>query len=197
MPGMPLPRLKICSLLALALLVGGCGSSHSGSTTTTTGSAPTTGPSQAGGSPGASAPTATSGSTQRSQPSPTGIPSKPVEFKEEGSHASEATRMKVREKETGVPVKRQYPTSLQASFTSTCTAAGGSHAACECIIKTLELSSREKGFSLAELLATDVGLRRTSYEAIVNKTPGLGPAGGPVQVPGDAFKAMHTCKAAK
>jgi hypothetical protein len=190
---MPLSRLKICSLLALALLVGGCGSSHSGSTTTIS-SAPTTGPSQAGASPSASAPTGASGSTKPSQPSPTGVPKKPVEFKEEGAPATEAAKMKVREKETGVPVKRQYPTSLQASFTSTCTAAGGSHSACECILKSLELASREKGYSLAELLATDVGLRRTSYEAIVNRTPG---PQGPVQVPGDAFKAMKACKAAK
>ena len=194
---MPLSRLKIGSLLALALLVGGCGSSHSGSTTTTIGSAPTTGPTQAGGSPSASASTGASGSTQPSHPSPTGIPKKPVEFKEEGSKATEAAKMKVREKETGVPVKRQYPTSLQASFVDTCTAAGGSHSACECITKKLELSSREKGFSLAELLATDVGLRRTSYQAIVSRTPGLGPGGGPVEVPGDAFKAMKACKAAK
>ena len=119
---------------------------------------------------------------------------KAIEFNE---GQSEPAKMKVREKETGVPVKRQYPTSLQASFTGTCTAAGGSHSACECILKKLELAPREKGFSLAELLATDVGLRRTSYEAIVNKTPGLGPSGGPVQVPGDAYNAMKACKAAK
>jgi hypothetical protein len=195
---MPLPRLKICSLLALALVVGGCGSSHSGSATTTISSAPTTtGPTQAGGSP--SAPTGASGSTQTSHPSPTGVPKKSVEFKEEGAPATEAAKMKVREKETGVPVKRQYPTSLQASFRDTCTAAGGSQSACECILRKLELSSREKGYSLAELLAADVGLRRASYEAIVNQTPSRTPGlnGGPVQVPGDAFTAMKACKAAK
>jgi hypothetical protein len=193
MPGMPVSRVKICSLLALALLVGGCGSSHSG--TTTISSAPTTGPTQAGGSTSASGPTGASGSTHTSQPSPTGIPKKAVEFREEGGPATEAAKMKAREKQTGVPAKRQYPTSVQESFTSTCTAAGGSHSACECIVKKLELASREKGYSLAELLATDVGLRRASYEAIVNKTRVT--KEGPVQVPGDAYKAMQACKAAK
>jgi hypothetical protein len=191
---MPLSRLKICSLLALALLVGGCGSSHSGSATTTISSAPTTGPTQAGGSVSETTGTGATGSTQTSHPNPTKPEkTKPLEFKE---GASEPAKMKVREKETGVPVKRQYPTALQEGFTTTCTAAGGSHSACECIVKKLELTPLEKGHSLAELLATYVGLRKTSYEAIVNKTPGLGPAGGPVQVPSDAYKYMIACKAA-
>jgi hypothetical protein len=199
---MPVPRLKICSLLALALLVGGCGSSHSASTTTsvasapttgpiapTTGAtAPTTGPTQAGGS--LSAPPGASGSTQTST-GPTPNPTKPeqkkpLEFKE---GANEPEKMRIRARETGVPVKHQYPTSLQEAFTNTCTAAGGSPSACECVLKKLELSRHEKGYSLAELLAVYVGLRRTSYQAIAK--------GGPVQVPADAFKFMKACQAAK
>jgi hypothetical protein len=188
---MPLSRLKICSLLALALLVGGCGSSHSGSATTTISSAPTTGPTQTSGSPTTA--TGASGSTQTSPgPNPnatsTPKPKKPIEFKE---GANEPEKMAVRAKETGVPVKHQYPTSLQESFTSTCTAAGASHSACECVLKKLELSQREKGYSLAELLAVDVGLRRTTYDAIANGIAGQG-----VQVPSDAYQFMKQCKAA-
>jgi hypothetical protein len=183
---MSLARVKICSLLALALLVGGCGSSHSG--TTTISSVPTASPSQSGGI-FSKAPTGASGATNSPKPNATSTrpeAKKPLEFKEEGN---EPEKMKAREKVTGVPAKHQYPTSVQESFISTCTAAGGSNSACECIIKKLELSPREKGYSLAELLATDVGLRRTTYEAIAK--------GGPVQVPGPAFQAMRACQAAK
>jgi hypothetical protein len=180
MPAMPLPRLKICSMLALALLVGGCGSSHSTSTTTIS-SAPTTGPSLGV----SSAPTGATGGTQTS-PKPNTTKQEPKKALEFNEGAGEPEKMKAREKVTGVPVKRQYPTSLQESFVTTCTAAGGSHSACECVIKKLELSQKEKGYSLAELLATDVGLRRASYQAIAK--------GGPVQVPGPAFQAMRTCK---
>jgi hypothetical protein len=71
--------------------------------------------------------------------------------------------------EAKLPLKRRYPKELQGRFLRACKSAKGSTSSCECIIVKQELNNKlERGRTLAELLALEIGIEkeRASMEDI-------------------------------
>jgi len=181
--------LAACPLVALTLLVSGCGSTTSTTTTLATNtSAGTTG--------AQTAPQSTTSSTEAPQ-APPAPPPKTAETKSKATNTvAKASPPPVQTvSKSGVkpvkpplpPGKGPYPAEIKQPFLATCKAAKGSTSSCVCVLTTLERSHVEQGESIAELIVLETKLRRVSLAQVMR---------GGISLPsGDEEAAAH-CKSA-
>jgi hypothetical protein len=169
------PRLLSCLLVAVAMLVSGCGSTKkTGASSAASQNAST------GASANLGAQTVPRGaSTKESQHAQKAVKPKTAEAKPErkvtAAEAEEGRRIQQKQKtneraaarvglqaaERDVPLKRRYPKELQGKFMRACKAARGSTSSCECIIARQEANLKvERGQTLAELLALEIAFER-------------------------------------
>jgi len=164
------PRLLSCLLVAVAMLVSGCGSTKKTSTSSAASKNASTGASANSG-----AQTAPRGaSTAQKAVKPKTAEAKP-NHKLTAAEAEETRRILQKQKineraaariglqaaEADLPLKRRYPKELQGKFMRACKAAKGSTSSCECIIVRQEANLKvERGQTLAELLALEIAFER-------------------------------------
>jgi hypothetical protein len=167
-----LPRVAVCLPVLLAVLVSGCGSTPTASTTTTTASTPTTGSTNTGTtlpavkgaktatqSTAAKQPTHTTVAPPQPQPREKTPREKTAEAKrkrEEGPVENSTERREAARASFEKAPPHQYPRFFQIRFIVRCEHAKGSHSSCECILTKLEKLPGEKDKSLAELLALEL-----------------------------------------
>ena len=166
------PRLLSCLLVAVAMLVSGCGSTKkTGASSAASQNAST------GASANLGAQTVPRGAS--SQHAQKAVKPKTAEAKPErkvtAAEVEEGRRIQQKQKaneraaasvglqaaERDVPLKRRYPKELQGKFMRACKAARGSTSSCECIIARQEANLKvERGQTLAELLALEIAFER-------------------------------------
>jgi len=187
-PAMQKPLgLAACPFVALTLLVSGCGSTTSTTTTLATNtSAGTTGAQTAPQSTAGS--TATPHTTQASPPKTAEAKSKGAHTVAKASPAPVRTVSKPSVKPAKPPLppgKGPYPAEIKQPFLETCRAAKGSTSSCVCVLTSLERSHVEQGESIAELIVLETKLRSVPLAQVLR---------GDVRLPsGDEEAAIH-CK---
>ena len=169
------PRLLSCLLVAVAILVSGCGSSKKTGASSVAGQSASTG---ASGNSGAQT-VPRGASNKESQHAQKAVKPKTAEAKPEQKTDAEAeatrrilhnkqanehaaARIGLQAAEADLPLKRRYPKELQGKFMRACKAAKGSTtSSCECIIVRQEANLKvERGQTLAELLAVEIAFER-------------------------------------